>query len=73
MLLSMVKRKIGNNRIGAGIIGLFGRNFDLVYIRGRTSEFDLNDLRPSGKIFGVLCCDGALHLDLPSTKFTLRY
>ena len=45
----------------------------LVYVRCAAVAADLNDLRRTDKIFGVLGFGGALHFHLPNTKSTLRY
>ena len=54
-------------------IGRFGRKGYLSYNRGNSVEVDLNDLRPGNKIFCVLCCDGAIHSQLPGKKCQIRY
>ena len=69
---------MGNNvdlkRQGHGdIIGGFGNKFASLYYRCNTIETGLNDIRSANRIFDILCCDGALRLNLPDTKSAARY
>ena len=66
------KNKAGLKWHGQGIIiGRFGREGDLIYLRGNPIDVDINGFRPSSKIFDVLGCDCTLHLAQPISP--IRY
>ena len=68
------RNKVDKKWVRPGIIvGRFGDKYALVHFGWEYFEVDLADMRSENSLFGIIGCDGASKLHIPSAKCPIHY